>query len=55
MRKKAYQWELFRLKASPAVFVGLVYAPDEKTAVKAAIKEFSIREDHKSLLVRRAR
>jgi hypothetical protein len=41
MRKIACAWEVFRLKASPAVFVGLVYAPGEKTAVKAAIKEFS--------------
>jgi len=43
-----------RLKASPAAFVGLVYASDEKSALKQAIKEFEIRpEDQKRLLVRR--
>jgi 1,2-phenylacetyl-CoA epoxidase PaaB subunit len=54
VRTKQYAWEVLRIKASPAAFVGLVYAPDEKSALKAAIKEFSIRaEDQKRLLVRR--
>ena len=51
---KRYVWEVLRIKASLAAFVGLVYAPDEKSAFKAAVKEFSIRpEDQKRLLVRR--
>jgi 1,2-phenylacetyl-CoA epoxidase PaaB subunit len=54
MPKKLFAWEVMRLKASPAAFVGLVYAPDEKSALKQAIKEFEIRrEDQKRLLVRR--
>jgi hypothetical protein len=41
---------------SPAAFVGLVYAPDEKSALKQAIKDFEIkREDRKRLLVTRSR
>lgn len=53
-RKKQYQWELVRLKASPAAFVGLVHAPDKETAIKEAIKEFKIRpEDHNRLLARK--
>jgi gamma-glutamylcysteine synthetase len=32
-----------RLKASPAAFVGLVYAADRQSAIKTAIKQFAIR------------
>ena len=53
MRKKQRPWEVLRLKCSPAAFVGLVYAPDEKSALKTAIKELRIRpEDQGKLLVR---
>ena len=53
MRKKQRPWEVLRLKSSPAAFVGLVYAPDEKSALKTAIKELKIRpEDEDRLLVR---
>jgi gamma-glutamylcysteine synthetase len=55
VRKKQARWEVIRLKASPAVFVGLVDAPDEATAKKTAIKQFKIKQEHqKALLVRRA-
>jgi 1,2-phenylacetyl-CoA epoxidase PaaB subunit len=53
MRKKQLAWEVLRLKGSPAAFVGLVHAPDEKSALKVAIKELSIRpEDRDRLLIR---
>jgi len=56
MPKKQIQWEIYRLKGSPAAFVGIVYGPDEKSALKAAIKEFKITnpEQQKRLLIRRA-
>jgi 1,2-phenylacetyl-CoA epoxidase PaaB subunit len=41
-QKKLIQWEVYRLKGSPASVVGIVYAPDEKAALKAAIKEFRL-------------
>ncbi len=54
-RTKQARWEVIRLKASPAVFIGLVEAPDERTAKKTAIKQFQIKQEHqKALLVRRA-
>jgi 1,2-phenylacetyl-CoA epoxidase PaaB subunit len=54
MRKKKLVWEVLRLKSTPAAFIGLVHAPDEKTALETAIKELKIRpEDRKRLLVRR--
>ena len=51
-QKKLIEWKVYRLKGSPAAFIGIVYAPDEKAALKAAIKEFAIPQDR--LLIRRA-
>jgi 1,2-phenylacetyl-CoA epoxidase PaaB subunit len=54
MRKKQLAWEVLRLKSTPAAFVGVVHAPDEKRALETAIKELNIRpEDQNRLLVRR--
>jgi gamma-glutamylcysteine synthetase len=44
-------WEISRLKASPAAFIGLIEAPDEASAIKAAIKQFAVRpHDQKRLI-----
>ena len=42
MAKKGYKWSIYRLRGTLAQYVGSVYAPDEKTAIKEAIKEFHI-------------
>jgi hypothetical protein len=42
-KRKEYEWEVIRLQASPAKFIGYIHAPDEATARAAAIKEFAIR------------
>jgi len=48
--------EVSRLKASPAAFIGLIDAPDEASAIKAAIKQFAIRpQDQKRLIAVRHR
>jgi len=55
MQKKPIQWRVYRLNGSPAAFVGIVYAPDEKPAPKAAIRQFEITaEEQNRLLIRRA-
>jgi hypothetical protein len=55
MQKKPIQWQVYRLNGSPAAFVGIVYAPDEKPAPKAAIRQFEITaEEQNRLLIRRA-
>jgi hypothetical protein len=55
IQKKLIQWKVYRLKRSPAAFIGVVYAPDETAALKAAIKEFAITPDQQDrLLIRRA-
>jgi len=37
-RREPPAWEVYRLKSSPAAFVGLVYAEDEESALATAIK-----------------
>jgi len=52
-RKRETEWEVIRIKATPAAFVGLVQAPDKVSALKTAIKRFNIRrEDQSRLLIR---
>jgi hypothetical protein len=41
--KKPTQWEVYRpIKGSPGAFIGVVEAPDETSALKAAIEEYGI-------------
>jgi hypothetical protein len=42
-RRESPAWEVYRLKSSPAAFVGLVYAEDEESALAVAIREHNIR------------
>jgi len=54
--KKPIQWEVYRpIKGSPSAFIGIVEAPDETSALKAAIEDFGIvnPEHQKRLFVRR--
>jgi hypothetical protein len=56
MPKKPTQWEVYRpIKGSPGAFIGVVEAPDETSALKAAIEEFGIVNPkyQKPLFVRR--
>jgi 1,2-phenylacetyl-CoA epoxidase PaaB subunit len=53
--RKSVDWEVIRLTASPARFVGTVRAPDEETAREIAIEQFQIKSrQEQSLLIRRA-
>lgn len=40
--KKDYRWQIYHIKATPAKFLGSVYAPDEETALKYAVEELEI-------------
>jgi hypothetical protein len=52
-RERATEWEVIRIKATPAAFVGYVRAPNEVVALETAIEQFNIRlEDRSRLIVR---
>ena len=47
------EWEVYRLKSSPAAFLGIVYAEDEQRALAAAIEQHGIKPaDQKRLIAR---
>jgi len=48
--KRETEWEVIRLKATPAAFVGLDQAPDKASALKAAIERFNIRRVQRGTL-----
>jgi hypothetical protein len=44
--EKTHRFSIYRLRGTPAAFVGSVDAADEKDAVKAAIEQFGIEDPH---------
>jgi hypothetical protein len=44
-------WSIYRLRGTLAAFVGIVYAPDEKTAIAKAIEEFKIAPAHHGRII----
>jgi hypothetical protein len=54
-RKRAIVWEVIRLRAR-GEYIGTVSAPDQQTALKAAIKAFALKAaDADRLLIRPSR
>ena len=53
--KKFPRWEVYRIKGASAAFLGSVYAPDEKSAEKVAVKQLEIKDPQhiKRVFVRR--
>jgi hypothetical protein len=55
MPKKEFSWDIYRLRGTPAVYIGSLHAPDENSAIKKAIEEFRITdtEQQKRLVAQR--
>jgi gamma-glutamylcysteine synthetase len=49
--RRVTTWQISRLKASPAAFIGLVDAPDAASAKERAIKQFDIRPEDRDRLI----
>jgi hypothetical protein len=50
-RRRVATWQISRLRGTPAVFIGLVDAPDAATAKERAIKQFAIRPEDRDRLI----
>jgi len=48
-----HRWQISLIKATPAKYLGSVYAPDEGAAIEAAAREFKIDDTLKDRLVAR--
>jgi hypothetical protein len=54
-RKRKIEWQVIRMRAK-GEYLGVVSAPDEQAALKAALKAFALEKaEEKRLLVRQCR
>jgi hypothetical protein len=55
-KHKNYSWSIYRLRATPAQLIGIVYdKADEQAAIKQAIEEFKIPGNQRDRLIARRR
>ena len=53
-KEKLFRWRISRIRNTPALDIGAVYAPDTDAAIKRAIEEFGITNpEHRKRLVAR--
>jgi len=48
-----HRWQITLIKATPAKYLGSVYAPDEAAAIEAAAREFKVPDQLPNRLVAR--
>jgi hypothetical protein len=51
--KAAVRWRISLLKGTPAKFLGYIEAPDEKSAIEAAAKEYKVADALRDRLLAR--
>lgn len=54
-KTQEHSWSIYHIRGTPAQFIGIVEAPDEKTAIKKAIEEYEIPTNLQGRLIARLR
>jgi hypothetical protein len=53
--ERTYTWLVYRLRGTPAQLIGIIYAPDEESAIKKTIEEYGVPENQRDRLVAQRR
>ena len=50
-----HSWNIYHIRGTPARFIGIVDAPDERSAIQKAIEEYEVPENLRDRLIERRR